>query len=104
MRTTTRDTGLESAVLEITPIFTKSGYTTPLCGVSCGFTITGERSGHIDQCWSKKSSTDGINQIFISPALEDTIEVLFTLIPELVHAVDDCQHKQGKELKKYQLI
>jgi hypothetical protein len=100
MRATTREAWLEAAVQEITPIFMKAGYAIPLCRVSCGFTSTGVRSGHIGQCWSKKSSSDGINQIFVSPALEDTIEVLDTLVHELVHAVDDCQHKHGKEFKK----
>ena len=100
MKTTTREAWLEAAVAQLTPIFTKAGYTIPSCRVSCGFASTGVRSGHIGQCWSKRSSKDGINQIFISPALEGPIEVLDTLFHELVHAVDDCQHKHGKEFKK----
>jgi hypothetical protein len=31
------------------------------------------------------------------------VEVLDTLVHELVHAVDDCQHKHGKEFKKIAL-
>ena len=100
MKITTREIWLEAAILEIAPIFAKAGYAIPVCKVSCGFTSTGVRSGHIGQCWSKKSSSDGVNQIFISPALEDPLEVLDTLVHELVHAVDDCQHKHGKEFKK----
>jgi len=100
MRTSTREAWLEAAVRQLTPIFAKAGYTIPSCRVSCGFASTGVRSGHIGQCWSTKSSKDGINQIFVSPALEDPIEVLDTLTHELVHAVDDCQHKHGKEFKK----
>ncbi len=100
MKITTREIWLEAAILEIAPIFAKAGYAIPVCKVSCGFTSTGARSGHIGQCWSKKSSSDGVNQIFISPALEDPLEVLDTLVHELVHAVDDCQHKHGKEFKK----
>ena len=100
MRATTREAWLEAAVQEIKPIFTKAGYTIPLCRVSCGFASTGARSGHIGQCWSTNSSKDGINQIFVSPALEEAFEVLDTLVHELVHAVDNCQHKHGKEFKK----
>ena len=100
MKITTREIWLESAIVEIAPIFMKAGYTIPLCKVSCGFTSTGVRSGHIGQCWSTKSSSDGVNQIFISPSLDDSLEVLDTLVHELVHAVDDCQHKHGKEFKK----
>ena len=100
MKTTTREAWLEAAVRQLAPIFAKAGYTIPSCRVSCGFASTGVRSGHIGQCWSKRSSKDGINQIFISPALEGSVEVLDTLFHELVHAVDDCQHKHGKEFKK----
>ncbi len=63
----------------------------------------GVRLGHIGQCWSTGSSTAPINQIFISPALSDPYAVLDTLVHELVHAVDDCQHKHGKEFKKIAL-
>ena len=51
------------------------------------------------QCWSRQSSSNEQNQIFISPVLHDDVEVLDTLVHELVHAVDDCQHKHGKEFK-----
>jgi len=100
IKPTTRESWLEAAVQELIPIFVKAGFAVPLCRVSCGFASTGARSGHIGQCWSTKASKDGINQIFVSPALEDAIEVLDTLVHELVHAVDDCQHKHGKEFKK----
>jgi len=100
IKPTTRESWLEAAVQELIPIFAKAGFAVPLCRVSCGFASTGARSGHIGQCWSTKASKDGINQIFVSPALEDAIEVLDTLAHELVHAVDDCQHKHGKEFKK----
>ena len=42
-------------------------------------------------------------QIFISPALGDPVDVLDTLVHELVHAVDNCEHKHGKEIKKIAL-
>ena len=71
--------------------------------VSCGFTSTGVRSGHIGQCWSKRSSSNEINQIFIAPTLESPFEVIDTLVHELVHAIDDCEHKHGKEFKKIAL-
>ena len=84
MRTSTREAWLEAAVRQLTPIFAKAGYTIPSCRVSCGFASTGVRSGHIGQCWSTKSSKDGINQIFVSPALEDPIEVLDTEVAQLI--------------------
>lgn len=43
---------------------------------------------------------DGINQIFISPVLDDPMVVLSTLAHELVHAIDDCKHSHGPVFKK----
>ena len=47
--------------------------------------------------WANKSSDDEIAQIFVSPAVSETLNVLATLTHELVHAVDDCAsgHKAG---------
>jgi hypothetical protein len=61
------------------------------------------RSGHIGQCWSTKSAGNGVNQIFIAPTLGDAFNVIDTLVHELIHAVDDCEHKHGKEFKKMAL-
>jgi len=99
----TREAWLNAAIREVQPLFTKAGHQVPACHVSCGFTSTGVRSGHIGQCWSTKASSDGVNQIFISPILSEGLEVLDTLVHELVHAVDNCQHKHGKEFKKIAL-
>ena len=103
MKRVTREEWLERAVKAVTPIFTNKGFDIPPCRVSCGFASTGVRSGHIGQCWSTKASQDGINQIFISPALSEGFEVVDTLVHELVHAVDDCANKHGKEFKKIAL-
>ena len=96
----TREAWLLHAIELLKPLFEAKGYAVPPCHVSCGFTSTGVRSGHIGQCWSKKSAANGINQIFVSPTLATAYQVLDTLVHELVHAVDDCQHKHGKEFKK----
>jgi hypothetical protein len=101
MKHSTREEWLQAAIEMIRPTFLSKGYRIPDdCQVSCGFASTGLRSHHIGQCWSRKSSSDGRNQIFISPALQDPLEVMDTLVHELVHAVDDCQHKHGREFKK----
>ena len=99
----TREAWLDNAVGLLSPIFTKRGYLVPRVKVSCGFASTGLRSRTIGQCWSSKSSEDGVNQIFISPELSDPIEVLDTLTHELVHAVDDCEHRHGPEFKSIAL-
>jgi len=97
---TNREAWLSHAIKALTPIFEEKGYTVPDCYPSCGFASSGIRSGHIGQCWSRKSCSSGINQIFICPTLEDPVAVLDTLVHEMVHAVDNCEHGHGKEFKK----
>ena len=99
----TRESWLQAAVTALRAMFAANNFVVPDCQVSCGFTSTGVRSGHIGQCWSKKSAANEVNQIFISPTLSSAFEVIDTLTHELVHAVDDCQHKHGKEFKKIAL-
>ena len=100
---TTRESWLLAAVELLKPLFCAKGYVLPEALVSCGFTSTGVRSGHIGQCWSKRSSSNEINQIFIAPTLENPFDVIDTLVHELVHAIDDCENKHGKEFKKIAL-
>lgn len=101
---TTRETWLLAAVDLLRPVFLAKHHVIPKdVMVSCGFASTGTRSHHIGQCWSRQSSTNDKNQIFISPALHEPVEVLDTLVHELVHALGDCKHKHGKEFKKIAL-
>ena len=99
-----REGWLLAAIDLLRPQFKLKGHRIPSkIQVSCGFASTGTRSHHVGQCWSQKSSSNGLNQIFISPVLHEPVEVLDTLVHELVHAVDDCQHKHGAEFKKIAL-
>lgn len=98
--TQVRETWLQSAIDELKPIFKHKGYNLPKVHVSCGFPSTGNKSKHIGQCWGTKSSEDGVNQVFISPVLSEPVQVLDTLVHELVHVIDDCEHNHGPEFKK----
>ena len=97
---TNREVWLQTAVEKLSPLFKQKGYQMPKVYVSCGFPSTGNKSKHIGQCWGKSSTNDGINQLFISPVLDEPVQVLDTLVHELVHAVDDCMHHHGPEFKK----
>ncbi len=96
----TRELWLQNAVDLVSPIFKNKGYTIPKIQVSCGFPSTGNKSKHVGQCWGRSSTNDGTNQLFISPVLDEPVQVLDTLVHELVHAVDDCMHHHGPEFKK----
>ena len=63
--------------------------------ISCGFP-KGGRGGHaIGQCWAPSMTVDGTVQMFISPVLDNPIEVLATGLHECCHAAcgNECGHK-----------
>ena len=49
----------------------------------------------IGECWDKECSEDLNFNIFISPVLSDTIQILATLLHEMIHATVglECGHK-----------
>ena len=58
--------------------------------VSVGFPGGGSARKRIGECWARRMSKDGVNEIFISPVLQDPVRMLDVLVHEAVHAVDDC--------------
>ena len=90
---------LHEAVELMRPRFAAAGYVIPPVHLSVGFSVYGYRVNTkrliFGTCSSRKMDKDGINQIFISPVLDDPIQVLSTLAHELVHAIDDCKHSHG---------
>jgi hypothetical protein len=99
----TREAWLLFAVGHIAPIFNEAGYAVPRVRVACAIPATSKRGSAVGQCWPTTRSEDLVNEIYISPVHSDPIEVLDTLTHELVHAVDDCQHRHGKEFKEIAL-
>ena len=99
----TREAWLLLAVDAVAPIFHEKGFQVPRVRVSCAIPSTSVRGSAVGQCWGRSMSEDGVNEIFISPVYSSAIEVLDTLVHELVHAVDDCQHRHGPVFKKIAL-
>lgn len=65
-------------------------YDKPNCRVSLGWP-KGSRGGQaIAQCFRRKASSDGVNEIFVTPEIDDPIAVLEALAHEGIHATDDC--------------
>lgn len=98
----TREAWLLEAVEKLKPVFKRQGFDVPKVQVSCGFTSSG-KNRHAGECWSKMATNAAINEIYISPKYDDAIQVMDILVHELVHAVDNCQHKHGKEFKEIAL-
>ena len=77
--------------------------------ISCGFPPTGgtARKMTVGVCFPRSASNAKINEIFINPTRSQMIStaensysgILGTLVHELVHAVDDCQHGHKKPFK-----
>jgi hypothetical protein len=63
----------------------------PPVQVSCSWPGGGDSQKRIGECWGKAASKADINEVFISPRIEDSAKVLSILAHELVHAVDDCK-------------
>jgi hypothetical protein len=57
--------------------------------ISLGFP-SGKVSNVIAQCWVAAASADNTNEIFVTPIIDDSIEILASLVHELIHYVDDC--------------
>jgi hypothetical protein len=71
-----------------------TNYTIPKFKISTGFTGTKKGLKAIGSCWRAEASEDNVAQIFISPVIDDTIEVLGVLIHEIIHAIyPDSGHK-----------
>lgn len=62
--------------------------------VSVGFPSRSVRKV-IGQCWHPDSAADGVPQVFVSPLLDDPVEVLAVLAHELLHAINHADGKHG---------
>lgn len=80
-----------------------AGMTTVPIRVSCGWPSRGGlgKGPHvIGQCFAQEVCADGVSQIFISPRIADSMQVLGTLLHELIHATVGCKHGHRKEFSQ----
>ena len=95
----TREQWLQKMIEALRPLFRRHDAEIPEhIRASCGWPshgATAKRGRCVGECWSSKRSADGHYELFVSPVLSDSIEVLGTLVHELVHTVvgTDCGHK-----------
>lgn len=80
----TREEWLNKANIALTTyIQSQTDIIIPKFYLSVGF----PKGGYVGQCWSGKLSDDGLPHIFISPVLDDPIDVLATLGHEIIHTI-----------------
>ena len=96
----TREAWLDEATKDLTGwvVKCKAASLFPSPYVSIGFPKGGKgtKNTAIGQCWDKKASADQLcAHVFVSPTLSDAVEVLSTLLHELIHASvgTKCGHR-----------
>ena len=90
-----REQWLNNAVTSVRGIFHANGFPLPdHIRVSCGFPLSRARSlyRNVGIHFAPELSDDATHQIFISPVLDDSVEVLGVLVHELSHAVTGAEH------------
>ncbi len=97
----TREEWLTKAIMFCaTDRFSPHGYKVPNLRVSVGLPYGRGSKKAIGQHWHPKASDDKVGSIFISPTINDTYEVLSTLIHEVVHGVVGNEAKHGKIFRR----
>jgi hypothetical protein len=88
-----REDWLTKAVIPLTDLINESTDLTLNrdVRVSCGWPGGKSVNKIIGQCWPTHLGK-GTAQLFISPLLVKPVQVLETLLHELIHAADDCEH------------
>lgn len=85
-----REDWLDNAVQQfVKPIFRDEGLETPDVRVSVGLPskrALSVKQRRIGECWHRDASKDGLNQIFVTPLVDNSVEALGILIHEYVHA------------------
>src|SRR5215469_11478153 len=94
-----REVWLERAASFLLDYMGACGLPRTVVRVSCGWPARGglgARKAVIGQCFSPTVCRDGVPQIFVSPRIEDSLDVLGVLLHELIHAAVGCQFEHGK--------
>jgi hypothetical protein len=96
-KTLTREEWLQYATNMIRADMLTLGVVIPMVKVSCSWPGGGDSQKRIGECWPRGASKANVNELFVSPRIEDPAKVLGILAHELAHAVDDCKHGHNKE-------
>jgi len=100
MKNITREEYLIKCSKLLAPLFINKGYEIPenirfTCGLPSRGAF-GKNKRTIGQCWDSSVSSDSTIEIMISPTIDNTLNVVGTLLHEMVHAVvgNEAGHKK----------
>jgi len=94
-----REAWLSMLARKMRPIFKKAKVEFPKrFAVSCGFPSRRaiSKEPFYGQCWHWTSSANGTIEIFITPLLDDSLEISVVLLHEMIHASVDNIHGHGR--------
>jgi hypothetical protein len=96
----TREAWLTAAINYFVPRFEEIGLPLPTddeghvkihVSIGFGYGVRAESKYILGQTWATVMSEDGINHLFIGPMEATAVEVLVTLLHELIHVADDVK-------------
>lgn len=96
-----REAWLEAAVEQLRPTLTFEGAPRVSVGFPSKGALRGTRSSTtIGQCWPGEVAADERVQVYVSPLLDEPVQVLAVLLHELIHFKVGCEAKHGKLFKR----
>jgi hypothetical protein len=69
----------------------KYEYERPNFRISIGFPKHSRGGKAVAVCFVREASTDGVNEIFINPEIDNPVHVMEAMTHELIHAIDNCK-------------
>jgi hypothetical protein len=98
-----RETWLNQMAEMMRPRFEELGFPLPKFRVSIGFTSAGKVSNIGGECWNSGNSADKSFEIFISPIIDEAVQVAAVLWHELTHAAVGFDQKHKGDFAKVML-
>ena len=105
----TREGWLREVAARLAPVLTETGIPALVSlnldqvRVSCGWPARGALAiskRRIGECWLAHMNKDGQSHVFVSPCLDNPVEVVGTLLHELLHAALPPKVKHSKTFAK----
>jgi len=95
----TREDWLNAVVEETRSVFELLNFPLPeKIKVSCGFPSQRARARRqtVGECWSSAATADGTVQMFVSPVLDDPLQVFAVVVAQLCHAATEGDGYKGR--------
>jgi len=86
----TREEWLVAAIRGLCPFLADRGVAIDIERLRVSVGWPAKRHGRAGECWPRIKARDQKNHIFVTPTIDEPVEVLAVAVHELLHAADDC--------------